>query len=495
MKTALILYPNQLYEPHLLPKVDTVYLVEDPLFFGVDQELPLKLHRQKLVLHRASMQRYVKEVLWPTGCKVEYVNLDVFMKTADILEKVKNFEQVFIIDPVYDVLTKRLLLGRRENPNAPALEFLSNPNYYLNEVEARQYFNDNPKHTFAEFYQWQRERFNILIGDDYKPLGGAWSFEPETNERLVTVKTLPTFEVFGNNTYVHEAIKWVEEHFPNNTGSLDFIWPTNRAEAKVWLNDFVEHRLHDFGQHKDAFDGKSAWLYHSALSSSLNTGLLSPQDVIDAALFQHRRRSVPLISIETFVRQILGWREYMRGLYLHQGDTMRSSNPLKHSRRLNSAWYQGQVGLPPFDEMVQKVQLHAYAHNNERLAIAGNLMLLCEIHPDDIYRWFAEMFIDAYDWISVPNVFEMCHFDDNGNIFTTPFVFSSSYIIQMSSYQKGEWADIWDGLFWRFIDKHKETFSHNAHMKIMVHRLAQLDSDRKRIIGYRAEDFLAKFTH
>lgn len=494
MKTALILYPNQLYPVQLLPTVDTVFMIEEPLYFGMDQEFPLKLHKQKMILHRASMQRYAKEVLWPTKVDVQYIELDVFMKTGDILDKAKGYDHIYVFDPVEDIITKRLLVARRENEHVTALEFLRNPNFYLKDQEARDYFGSKDSHLFADFYQWQRERFNILIDDNFKPLGGQWSYDTESHKKLPKDQPLPTFAVFGDNDYVSDATKWVNQHFPDNPGGTDFVWPTNHEEATQWLDDFVTNRLDNFSQYEDAIDGQAAWIYHSALSSSLNIGLLSPEQMVEAAMKRHHRKPVPLASLESFVRHVLGWREYVRGLYVTKNVQMRNNNTFKHMRRMTPDWYEGTLGLPPFDDMTKKVQTHAYAHNIERLMIAGNIMLLCEIHPDDVHRWFSELFIDAYDWLTIPNIYNMSQFADGGSIITKPCISASNYILDMSSYERGEWCNIWDGLFWRFIEKHRAEINHNPNMRVMVQRLDRLDADRKRIISYRAEDFLTKFT-
>lgn len=493
MKSALILFPHQLFATAQLPQVDTVVLVEDPLYFGLDQASPIKLHKQKLILHRASMRRYVEELLWPLGVEVDYVDLDVFMKTNDVLERVKKFDHVYIFDPIDDVLTKRLLQARREREGSVTIEFLPSPNFYLKEQEIRQYLNERHTHVFDDFYQWQRERFNILIGDNYKPLGGKWNYEASSRESIATGTTLPTFEVFGNNKWVAEATDYVNKHFPDNPGSTDFDWPTSHVEAATWLHDFVEHRLDDFGTYQDTLDGQAAWLYHSALSSSLNIGLLSPQQVIEAVNERHAQRPVPMPNLETFVRQVIGWREFMRGLYILKAEGMRSANPLKHQRKLTDAWYDGSLGMPPFDDVVHKLNQRGYVHQGERLMIAANLMLLCEIHPDDMYRWFSELFVDSYDWAMLPNVYEVNRFIEGGAVGALP-ISASNYILQLSHYERGEWSNVWDGLYWRFVEKHRDALSKNPKTRAMVQRLDRLDADHRRIIHYRAEDFLNKTT-
>ncbi len=493
MKSVLLLYPHQLYAASDLPKVETVIIVEDPMFFGMDQEYPIRMHKQKLILHRASMRRYVEEVLWPAGYKTEYVDLDVLMQSGDVLEKANKAEQLFVIDPSDDILTKRLLQARRERPELSNLTFLSNPSFYLKEQEIRQYFDEKRKHTFLDFYQWQRERFNVLIGDDYKPVGGKWCFETEHHRKLAEDAVLPSFRVFGDNKYVQDAVKWANDHFPENPGSSEFIWPTNHAEAKIWLDDFLENRLDDFAIYQNNLDVRSPWLYHSLLASSLNIGLLKPQEVVVAALARHENKPVPLESLENFIRQILGWREYTRGQYLHKSTELRNLNVFSSHRKLTSAWYNGNTGIPPLDDLITKLNQHGYAHPSELRNIAGNLMLLSEIQPDHINRWISELCLDSYDWTNLPNVNGLNMFT-NGTIESQPPLLLSDDILEISNYERGDWSDVWDGLYWRFVEKHQTILSKIPHTRVLIQRLKHLEEDHKRIIHYRAEDFLNQHT-
>ncbi len=493
MKSALILYPNQLFKIEKLPKVDTVILVEDPLFFGIDREFPLRLHKQKIILLKASVQRYIEEVLWPAGIQVDYLPLDGLMTTQDVFDRARKFDKLYVFDPVDDILTRRLLEARRADSSIPSFDFLANPNFYLKNQELQQYFSSKHKYVFDEFYQWQRERFNILIDEDYKPKGGKWIYNDSKN-RLPKDASLPTFGVYGNNKYVEDAIKYVNEHYFDNPGGTDFIWPTNHEEAEKWLDEFIEKRLDSFSKYDESIDSQAVWVYHSALSVSLNTGLLDPQEVVEKVLAHNSKSGLNLESIELFIRQILGWREYTRGQYLTKHVPMRTSNVFGAKRKLTKDWYNGTLGIPPFDNMVNRIKQHGYVHNAERLMIAGNLMLLAEIEPTEIIKWYNELFIDAYDWVMLPNVYNMSQFIDPGTKTVKPHISGSDYILDVSNYQKGDWCDVWDGLLWRFIDNNHSKMSGNPHMKLVVEHYKKIDPNKRRIIGYRADDFLAKFT-
>jgi deoxyribodipyrimidine photolyase-related protein len=495
MKQALILYPHQLYHRDLLPDVQTVFVVEEPRYFGVDAQAPLRPHKQKLILHRASMRRYVEEVLWPAGFDVQYIELDAIEQTTDILSKTKGFDKVYVFDPTDTVLSQRLLQARRELPNAAPMEFLTSPNFYLKEHEVREYFSSHHNKPFEDFYQWQRERFNVLIDEHYKPVGGKWTHEPKSVSALPADTNLPTFEVFGSNKYVEHATKYVNKNFADNPGSTDFVWPTNHQEAERWLTAFLDARLPEYGTYRDTLDAQGPWLYHSAISPMLNVGLLHPVQVVRMALDRHAKQPVPIESLEAFIRGVVGWREYMRGLYLAQGDQLKTSNTLKHMRKLTPQWSSGGLAVEPYDDVVAKLLQRGYLHHNERLMIVGNLMLLSEIHPDEIYKWFMELFIDAYDWSVVGNVYGISQMADGGHLVSKPPFAASNYITQASKgYTRGEWSDIWDGLYWRFVEAHKDAFKASPSLRAATQRLGRLDPDHRRIIGYRADDFLARAT-
>jgi deoxyribodipyrimidine photolyase-related protein len=493
-ENALIIYPHQLFAVEFLPKVDVVYVVEEPLLFGTDEQYPISLHKQKLILHRASMRRYVEQHLWPNNVNVEYIELHNISHTSDILmiAQKAGVNLAMVFDPTDYVIENRLHEALETVVESPfELKVLPSPSFMLRRGEVEDYFGDKKEHKFAQFYQWQRERFNILIDKRYKPVGGKWSFDAENRKALPIGHVPPGFDSFSSNDYVQDAIKWVQKRFPNNPGSSEsFLWPTSHQEAKSWLDDFINNRLDNFGPYEDAIDGQAMLLYHSGISAPLNCGLLTPEQVINAALARHAKNPVPMASLEGFIRQVIGWREYIRGLYIIGGADMRSSNSLGHTRQLSQQWWDGTLGIPPADDVITKVNNHAYAHHIERLMIMGNLMLLCEIDPNEVYKWYMSLFIDAYDWVMVPNVYGMSQFSDLGSMVTKPYISGSNYILKMSHYQKDIWCDIWDGLFWGFVERHQELLAKNPRTAMMPRSLAKLNPDRKRIIGYRARDFL-----
>ncbi len=284
----------------------------------------------------------------------------------------------------------------------------------------------------------------------------------------------------------------MEKHFGNNPGAMEGCsCPTTHDGARTWLTDFMEHRLASFGPYEDAISKDHGALFHSVLSPLLNTGLLTPDEVVNHVVEYAGRHDVGLASLEGFVRQVIGWREFVRGVYVAIGEQQRRVNFWGLSNPLPRSFYNGSTGVEPVDTTIHKVLQNAYVHHIERLMILGNFMLLCEIRPDEVYRWFMELFIDAYDWVMVPNVYGMSQYADGGRIMTKPYISSSNYLRKMSDFGRGDWCDIWDGLFWRFVSKHKHVFANNARMKVMAVQVARMDRRRLKTHIATAERFLA----
>ncbi len=501
-KNILVLYPNQLYPVDLLPKdVDRIVLVEEPLMFGKDLQYPMYIHKQKIAFHRSTMRRYMDEVLWPAGYEVEYVEYHRMQQTGDVVNALSHAENVVFFDLNDDILTRRLEASLQALQPKPAVHKLESPNFYLSREEVTDFFAGKKQISFTSFYRWQRERFNVLINPDtYKPIGGKLSLDTAAHKRLPKNHAAPSFQVYGNNKYVDEAKEYVQKHFSQHPGSVeDFPWPTSHQESQAWLQDFVTNRLKDFGRYEDAIDGNAPWLYHSAITPMLNTGLLDPRDVVAQAVAAYEqvkdgKDKIPLQSIEKFVRQVLGWREYVRGMYVVRQVQLRTTNVFGHSRKLTNDWYSGKTGLPPVDDVIKKTLARGYAHHTERLMVVGNIMLLCDFDPNEVYRWFMEMYIDSYDWVIVPNVYGMSQFADNGSLVAKPQVSDSSYILKSSYYEKDDWCDVWDGLYWRFINKNRDRFKSNPRMSVAIRQYDRLSEERKRILSYRAEDFLSTKT-
>ena len=241
-----------------------------------------------------------------------------------------------------------------------------------------------------------------------------------------------------------------------------------RQQAKNALNLFLEKRFLDFGSYEDAISTEYRFIFHSVLSPAMNIGLLTPNEVVKASLDFSDHHSIPLNSLEGFIRQIIGGREFIRGIYEVKGTYQRTRNHWNFTKKIPEEFYSGNTGIDPVDDTINNIMKYAYSHHIERLMILGNIMCLLRYDPDEVYKWFMELFIDSYDWVMVPNVYGMSQFADGGIMSTKPYISGSNYIMKMSNYKKGEWNLKWDALYWNFINDHKAFFQKNPRMSMMT---------------------------
>lgn len=482
---ATLVYPHQLFKRHpALKKGRRVYLIEEPLFFK-----QYSFHKKKIVFHRASMKFY-EDDLKKKGFDVTYIETEQVEKTSAISATLKRdqISKVFYAELDDHWLEKRL--NKAFNKSEITNESMPSPAFLSDLKWSKDFFSSKKDYFQTSFYIAQRKRLKILVNNN-KPIGGSWTFDKENRKKLPKSHKPPAISWPKKNNFVRNAKVYCEQHFQNNPGNLDGIsYPTTHTEALDWLEIFIEQRLNLFGDYQDAISNNNSFLYHSLLSSSLNSGLITPEEVIDKVLAAHQKKTIPLNSLEGFIRQIIGWREYFRAIYNLESVNQRNTNFFGYSRKIPNSFWTGETGIEPIDITIKQVLNHAYAHHIERLMILGNFMLLCEFDPDEVYRWFMELFIDAYDWVMVPNVYGMSQFADGGLITTKPYVSSSNYIRKMSNFNSGEWSNVWDGLYWNFIDENKELFASNRRMGLMLKQLENMDKEKLNMHKKNAGDFL-----
>lgn len=485
MQVALV-FPHQLYRDNpAVYDVDEVILVEDHLYFS-----QYKFHKKKLVLHRASM-KYYENYLNQNGHAARYIEAGEHENLYSVIEGLKKRGASLIkyTDPTDYLLAKELKKSCKDLEIE--LEEKVTPNFLIERSELDDRLKKNKNGYFmTTFYKDQRKRMNLLMDGD-EPVGGKWSFDEENRKKLPRGHKTPSIYKPQANEYLKEAIEYVEKNFPDNYGETsDFFYPVTHYQAEKWLDDFLENRMQLFGDYEDAFKSDEEFIYHSLLTPALNIGLLNPQQIIDRTMEQHEQHNFPINCLEGFIRQIIGWREFMRGIYELEGSFERKNNHWNCSRQIPESFWKGETGIAPVDNVINKVLKNAYSHHIERLMIMGNFMLLCEFDPDEIYRWFMEMYIDAYDWVMVPNVYGMTQYADGGLITTKPYASSSNYVRKMSDFGKDDWCEIWDALYWRFMKMHEEEFSNNQRMSMMVSLLNRMDKDKLKHHLDVADEFL-----
>ncbi len=469
MELSLV-FPHQLFASHpALQRGRKVLLLEDSLFFGNDLHWPLRFHAQKLVLHRASMTHWMRE-RGAEGFEIARGEASGLPTTTGAMLEALVSEGVttlHVCDPVDDVLSRRL--RRFAEGRGLRLVVYETPMFLTPLSFIEQQLGGKKKPFMAAFYQAQRKRLGILLEPNGEPLGGKWSFDTENRQRLPKGHRAPELPVFENTEALDEAKRYVASKFPNARGSVEaFRWPVTRNQALRELESFLTERFALFGHYEDAISHGQPWLYHSMLTAPLNIGLITPEEIVDRALDYARSHEVPMNSLEGFIRQIIGWREFMRGIYHLHGTRVRNGNFFAHEEPLPKGFDDGTTGLAPIDAVIRRLDKYAWCHHIERLMVLGNAMVLMRTDPHAAYRWFMECFIDAYDWVMVPNVYGMSLHADGGTFTTKPYISGSNYLLKMSDYPKGMWCQQWDELFWRFIGDHREFFARNPRMSMMV---------------------------
>lgn len=491
----LLIFPNQLYREHpgLKPAPECVVLIEDSLFFG-DARYTMRMHQQKIWLHRATMKRF-ERLLETRGLSTKYLEYD--SENQSLRKHLRGLadqgvQAVATIEPVDFMLRKRL--ERDCSQLGISIKWLSNPGFLNSTAENQDYRSGKKRWYMADYYKWQRKRLDILM-DGEEPVGGQWSFDGDNRKKIPKnqLDSIPPILHLSRDEIDEEAKTYVQSHFSEHYGNVDTLYfPTSHKDAERWLLDFIRNRFNDFGNYEDAILEGESWLWHSVLTPSLNIGLLTPQQVIDAALRAADERDLPINSVEGFVRQIIGWREFMRATYEDLGVSMRTTNFWEHSRPMPDAFYDGTTGVLPIDDTIRRILDTGYCHHIERLMVLGGFMFLCEIRPDDIYRWFMEMFVDSYDWVMVPNAYAMSQNADGGQITTKPYFSGSSYVRKMSHYKSGPWCDVWDGLYWRWISNHAESLAKNPRWAMMCSTAKKMAPEKLQTHHSHAERFLSE---
>jgi deoxyribodipyrimidine photolyase-related protein len=489
MTEISLVFPHQLFKnnPSLRPK-QAVVIVEEWLFFR-----QYRFHRQKLIFHRASMKFY-EDYLKKEGFDVLYIESD--NELSDIRELIpwlaeKGYSEVHYCDPVDDWLMKRLA-------STAASSFINlkqypSPGFIHSEDEIKGYYQGLKRFHQTDFYIHWRKNKKILLDARGKPVGGKWTFDDENRKPYPRGNQPPKVTFPAANSFWKDAVTYVQLNFNQNPGSLEspFRYPCTFEESQRWLTDFISERFYGFGTYEDALVQEEHLLHHSLLSPLLNVGLLTPDEVLHQIL-DGWENNIPLNSLEGFIRQLAGWREFIRAVYILKGSKERTTNFWGFTRQIPPAFYEGNTGIIPVDTVIEKVLKTGYAHHIERLMVLGNFMLLCEFDPDEVYRWFMEMFVDAYDWVMVPNVYGMSQFADGGLMSTKPYISGSNYLMKMGNYNPGQWQNIWDGLFWRFMSKHRGFFQQNPRLGMLIRTFDKMDTLRQQNHLTVAEDFIER---
>lgn len=419
----LCILPNQLFNKKYIPKsITKIVLWEHPAFFT-----KYNFNKKKLLLHRASMKYYFNYL------KRFYKNISY----VDFNEPFKYTEYMYF-DPINNIE------GFEKSYN-----MIESPNFFMNKTDYETIYTNKKSKSISftrYFYIKCKERINFLIDVDSTDKDNRKTFD-----NSIKLNKLPKFK---NNKFIKDAAKYVDDNFKNNIGNTDnFIFPITHNNAIIWLNHFINKNLEHFGTYQDAFNTGHDNMFHSILSSSINIGLINPDDIIKR--LRTIKKKIPINSLEGYVRQLC-WREFQRYCYIYY-NYLAEQNFFTLSNKINDSWYTGSTNILPIDNCIRKAMDTSYLHHIERLMIIGNFMVLSEISPQEGHRWFMEFAIDSYEWVMLQNVYDMVFHNGNGLTSYKPYITSNEYIIKMSDYsRKLNWNKKWKFMYIMFLKKHKD---------------------------------------
>jgi len=454
-------------------------------------------HQLKLVLMLSTLRAYA-EALRASSVTVTYYALDDPAAPSLKEQLVDAKTQTGCSELVFFEIEDRACaedVARSAGDAGLSIRVLSSPLFLCSRARFADYAAGDSKPRMANFYRQERRRLGLLLEKDGSPLGGQWSFDADNRRALPKAIDPPPVRFVPPDEGTQRVMHMVAQRFGDCPGdAMAFAYPTTHQQATAWLDLFVEERLFLFGDYEDALTERSDVVFHSLLSPLINIGLLTPKAVVERVMAFHEKTPVPMNSLEGFIRQVIGWREFIRGIYHQHGHEQERANFFGHSSDLTADWYEGTTGIAPLDHVIRKSRSLGWAHHIERLMVVGNLMNLCRIHPKRAHDWFMEMYVDSAHWVMGPNVYGMALFSDGGIFATKPYLCGSSYLLKMGDYGKGEWCDVVDGLYWRFVHDHRDYLAKNQRTAMMPRNLDRLKTDRKERIFLAADGFLNEKT-
>jgi deoxyribodipyrimidine photolyase-related protein len=353
------------------------------------------------------------------------------------------------------------------------------------------------------FYRDMRRQHGVLMQSSKEPEGGRWNFDADNRQGYPKTGpgNIPPPARFEPDAITRQVFAQVEKHFPNHPGSLaSFAWPVTREQALQALDQFIQTRLGGFGPYQDAMWRTEPWGWHSLISTSLNLHLLDPREVIAAAQTAYRARGLDLASVEGFIRQVLGWREFIRGVYWLDMPGMQEANHFNHQRALPAWYWSGNTRMACMRAVVQQTMEHGYAHHIQRLMVTGQFALLAQIKPEAVCDWYLAVYVDAIDWVERPNTAGMALFATGPRMTSKPYIASGQYIKRMSNYcdgcaykpeqRAGASACPVTTLYWHFLDEHEAELMRNPRTSLMAKNIARLSPEERQAIGQHAQNLL-----
>jgi len=450
-------------------------------------------HRQRTALFLSAMRHFALD-LQKKGYRVRYVKIDdpdnggTF--TPELQRAVTSLQPKKILCTHPGEWRVMEMAGSWEKKTGVPVDIHDDDHFYLTPDEFAKWRTGKKSIVLETFYRWMRKRESVLMTTGGKPAGGEWNYDKQNRETFKQTPRTPKPYTPRADTLTREVIETVLKRWPDGYGALDadsFRWPVTRAEALRALEDFIEKRLPLFGKHQDAMWTEDPFLRHSLLSSSVNLHLLNPREIVSAALEAYEKGDAPINSVEGFVRQLLGWREFIRGVYWTEGRGYRKRNFLRQRGDLPDFYWTGETDMKCMSECVRQVLEHGYGHHIQRLMVTGQFALTSGVSPQQISDWYLAMYVDAVDWVTLPNTLGMVMHADGGVVGTKPYAASGAYISRMSNYcehcrydpkkRHGENACPVTTFYWDFLNRNHDSFRSNNRMALVMKSLDRIGKE------------------
>ena len=478
---------------------DVIFMCE------VDSEATYVKHHKKKITFLLSAMRHFAKSLKQKCYKIEYIKLDNPSNTGSLKSEVKriihkyNLDSVIVTHPgEYRVLKD---IKSLEDELNIYIQIREDDRFLCTNDEFASWASSRKEIRMEYFYRKMRKKYKILMDGD-NPIGGQWNFDAENRKPPKKGLAIPDHYIAEIDDITQEVMSLVSNRFNNHFGDIEpFYFAVTRTHALKALNQFIEQRLPNFGDYQDAMIQGEPWMYHSHISFYLNCGLLLPLECIKAAEKAYDQQKAPLNAVEGFIRQIIGWREYIRGIYWLKMPGYSNQNFLEADRRLPDFYWTANTQMNCLRQCVLETKQNAYAHHIQRLMVLGNFALIAGISPKEVNEWFWIVYADAYEWVELPNVSGMILFADGGYLASKPYSAGGSYINKMSDYCKdcsykvskknGSDACPFNYLYWDFLDRNRKKLSGNHRVGMMYRTFERMDKEKQKAIREDSKRFLS----
>lgn len=457
-----------------------------------DEATHVPSHKQRTVLFLSAMRHFALRLV-EKGWRVRYVRLNDAHNTHSFDGEVRrawktlNAKRLIVQRPGEHRVMKMAAGWKKDFGEVDIIE---DQHFLCSTREFGEWAKGKKSLVMEMFYRRERKRLDVLMDSESRPVGGEWNLDKENRETFKEAPRAPKIYRARRDAITKEVIELVERTFPESPGNVgSFGWGVTRDEAKRALGDFIEHRLARFGTHQDAMWTGEPWLYHSQVSPYVNLHLLAPMELVEPAIEKFEAREAPLNSVEGFVRQVIGWREFIRGVYWREGPKYGERNGLDQHGDLPGFYWSGETGMNCMRDSIGQVLEHGYGHHIQRLMVTGNFALISGVHPKKISDWYLGMYVDAIDWVTLPNTLGMAMHADGGVVGTKPYAASGKYIQRMSNYcegcrydpskRTGEDACPFNTFYWEFLVRNEERLSSNMRMKMILANVKKMSKEEK----------------